>query len=50
MEIRIEIFTSAFRNIGNAIFSTPEEVEAYMKEIKKLDSGASYLVMEVKQK
>ena len=49
MEIRIEIFTGTYRNIGSAIFSTPEEVETYMKEIKKLDSNASYLVMEVKQ-
>jgi pyridoxine 5'-phosphate synthase PdxJ len=49
MEIRIEIFTGTYRNIGEAIFSTPEEVETYMNEIKKLDSKATYLVMEVKQ-
>jgi hypothetical protein len=49
MEIRIEIFSGTYRNIGSAIFATPEEVAEYMNEIKKLDSGATYLVMEVKQ-
>ena len=49
MEIRIEIFTGTYRNIGKAIFSTPEQVAEYMEEIKKLDKNATYLLMEVIQ-
>ena len=50
MEIKIDIFTGSYRNIGSATFSTPEEVAEYMNEIKKLDKNATYLLLEVKQK
>jgi hypothetical protein len=50
MEIKIEIYSGTYRVLGNATLSTPEEVEEYMKEVKKLDKYAVYILKEVNQK
>jgi Uri superfamily endonuclease len=50
MEIKIDIHSGTYRHIGSAVFSTPEEVEEYMKEVKKLDKEAVYILKEVNQK
>lgn len=50
MEIKIEIYSGTYRVLGTATFSTPEEVEIYMNEVKKLDRHAVYILKEVNQK